>query len=319
MLPVRILFTFRTWHMEAFERGTVVVLTHNHRARLLQTLRGLACLPEGWPVIVVDNGSTDGTAKAVSREFPRVMLIRSRRNIGAAARNIAVAYAHTPYVAFCDDDCLWQAGALQRAANIMDDNPDVGVVSGCILEGERGRVHPDCAEMARSPLDRENLPGPQLLGFMTDACVVRIRAFYEAGGFWPPLFVGGEESLLALDMAVRGWRLIYMDDVLIKRTIPAVQTSMRKRCREFRNNIWVAWMRLPVGLAWRETLRQLRMAAQARQLRVVVMLTLTGMMRALQRRQVISPRVAAMLAKLHAHSMARADDQASQSPRRSMV
>src|SRR5690606_27535031 len=102
--------------MNSIERGTVVVLTRNHRARLLRTLKTLQALPEGWPIIVVDNGSTDGTARAVGRHFPAVLLIRSRRNIGAAARNIAVAYAHTPYIAFTNDDSHWEPGARTRTA-----------------------------------------------------------------------------------------------------------------------------------------------------------------------------------------------------------
>lgn len=271
-----------------------MVLTHNRRRRLLQTLRALTQLSERWPVIVVDNGSTDGTAQAVAQEFPSVLLIRSRRNLGAAARNIAVAYAHTPYIAFCDDDTSWLPGSLQRAVRVLDNNANVGVISGCVVEAGSGRIDPVCLEMAKSTLDREELPGPQVLGFQAAACVIRTRAFYEAGGFWPPLFIGGEETLLALDMADRGWRMIYLDDVLTQRTFSQPGGVARKRRRELRNAIWVAWMRLPVKLAWKTTLEQLRTAARHRQLRPVLMLAAAGMMRAIQKRRVISPRVASM-------------------------
>lgn len=297
--------------MDFIERGTVVVLTHNRRARLTQTLRELIRLPGGWPIIVVDNGSTDGTAKAVAQEFPTVMLIRSRRNIGAAARNIAVAYVHTPYVAFCDDDMQWRTGSLQRAAKVLDDYPKVAVVSGCVLDAETGRVDTACADMARSPLDREDLPGPQILGFLTSACVVRARAFYEAGGFWPPLFSGGEDTLLALDMAERGWRMVYLEDMLAQRVSCARDASRRKERSQLRNAIWVAWMRLPLRQAWRETRTQLRKAASRRELKVVVMQALTGMTRVLKRRHVISPRVAAMWDRFHAHTVSAAPESTS--------
>lgn len=293
-----------------------MVLTNNRRARLLQTLRVLEALPERWPIIVVDNGSTDGTAKAVAREFPRVLLIRSRRNIGAAARNIAVAYVHTPYVAFCGDDGMWQPGALQRAAGIMDDDPTIAVVGGCMLEGQPVRIFPACMEMARSPLERESLPGPQLLDFMADACVIRTRAFYEVGGYWPPLFTDGVETLLALDMADRGWRMVYMEDVRIWRAGERLRNPIRKRRRELRNAIWVAWMRLPWRQAWSETLVQLRTAARHRQLKAVLMLVLPGMLRVLQQRHVLSPRVAKMWACFHASPPAAPSEAASQ---RSMV
>jgi len=305
--------------MKAIERGTVVVLTYNRRARLLQTLRALQKLPERWPVIVVDNGSSDGTAEAVSQEFPSVMLIRSRRNIGAAARNIAVAYAHTPYIAFCDDDTRWQPGALQRAARILDEDPRVGVLSGCVVEDESGRIDPACVQMARSPLDRENLPGPQILGFRTEASVIRTRAFYEAGGFWPPLFIGGEETLLALDMADRGWRMVYIDDVVTMRAPSCPRNAAaRLRC-EIRNAIWVAWMRLPVKMAWQTTFEQLHRAAGVQQLQPVLVSATAGMARVLQRRHVITPRVAAMWASLYQQAVSAADEQPAQASRRSMV
>lgn len=305
--------------MESPERGTVVVLTYNRRVQLLQTLRALSRLPDGWPTIVVDNGSTDGTADAVASEFPSVMLIRSRRNIGAAARNIAVAYAHTRYVAFCDDDTQWEPGSLELAADTMDQHPRIGVLSGCVLVGEEGRVDPACLKMAHSPLEREDLPGPQLLGFMAGACVVRTRAFYEAGGYWGPLFIGGEEELLALDLAVRGWRIVYMEDV-VSRHFPSTLRNSRLRERLLlRNAIWVAWMRLPFAQAWHETMQQLRLAARRHCLNEVVASALGGLIRALRARRVVPPRVAAMRAMLVAHETAEAMRTRQQAGRRSMA
>lgn len=295
------------------------MLTHNRCARLLQTLRVLTRLPDGWPTIVIDNGSTDGTAEAVTREFPSLLLIRSRRNIGAAARNIAVAYVHTPYVAFCDDDTQWQPGSLERAANVLDCHPRIGVLNACVLVGESGRLDPTCAMMAASPLERENLPGPQLLGFMAGACVVRTRAFYEAGGYWPPFFIGGEEDLLALDFAERGWRMVYMEDV-VTRHFPSSMRDGRLRARLLlRNAIWVAWLRLPPAQAWRETLIKLQAASRGNILRTVVLLTLPGMWRVLRERRVVTPRVAAMRALLAAQNAATGATPAAQDRQRSLA
>src|SRR3546814_8490118 len=94
-------------------RATNIVISHNRRVQLLSTLKSLQQLPGNWPIIVIDNGSTDGTAAVVASHFPSIMLIRAQRNLGAAARNIGVAYAHTPYIAFSDDDTQWEPGALE--------------------------------------------------------------------------------------------------------------------------------------------------------------------------------------------------------------
>src|SRR5690606_14022540 len=97
-------------------RVSVVLTTHNRRIPVLNMLAALDRLPGKWPVIVIDNGSTDGTAPAIAARFPSVMLIRARRNLGGAARNIGAAYVHTPYIAFCDEDIRWENGALDHAA-----------------------------------------------------------------------------------------------------------------------------------------------------------------------------------------------------------
>lgn len=278
--------------MNSFERGTVVVLTRNHRARLLRTLTALQALPEGWPIIVVDNGSTDGTAGAVGRHFPAVMLIRSRRNIGAAARNIAAAYAHTPYIAFTDDDSHWEPGALLRAARVLDADPRIAAINACVKDVGTGRTDPFCMEMSRHQLGGDASIGTPVFGLMPDACILRTRAFYEAGGVWPPLFEDGEEVLLTLDMAQRGWRMVYRDDIVNWRRVGALSTPVRRR--RLRNLIWTAWMRLPIKLAWRETVLRLKEASRNRQLKSVLLATTVGAGKVLKRRHVVSANVVQM-------------------------
>ncbi|MGH3997642.1 MAG: glycosyltransferase family 2 protein [Pseudonocardiaceae bacterium] len=93
---------------------TVIIATRDRRDELTHTLHQLYELTPAPPVIVVDNGSTDGTAHAVRTHFPGVTLLALRRNCGAPGRNLGVRASRTPYVAFCDDDSWWAPGALQR-------------------------------------------------------------------------------------------------------------------------------------------------------------------------------------------------------------
>jgi len=133
------------------------------------------------PVILVDNGSTDGSAEAVESAFPAVTVVRAGRNLGATGRTLGVRAATTPYVAFCDDDSWWAPGALDRAAEYFAALPQLGLIAGRILIGAAERPDPVCAEMAASPLGRPNgLPGPAVLGFIACGAVVR-RSAYLAG------------------------------------------------------------------------------------------------------------------------------------------
>ncbi|MFD8228010.1 glycosyltransferase family 2 protein [Streptomyces massasporeus] len=235
-------------------RTTVVVITHNRRRELLHTLDRLAELPENPPVIVTDNGSTDGTADAVAHDHPGVRLLRPGRNLGAVGRNLAVRQAGTPYIAFCDDDSWWAPGSLRGAADLLDRHPGLGSVTARIVVEPEGSDDPIVEELRNSPVPGPAwLPGPALGSFLAAATVLRADAFRAAGGFHPRLWLGGEEELLAADLAVDGWWLTYADDLAVHHRPSRVRDATLRRSHGIRNTLWFTWLRRPVGPALRRT------------------------------------------------------------------
>src|SRR5690606_11848100 len=193
-----------------------VVITRNRRDEVLRTLDAMTSLPDGAPIVVADNASTDGTADAIATLFPRVSLLRCDRNLGALARNLAVRQVLTPYVAFCDDDTRWQPGALTRAADVLDAYPGLASVTGrCLVEPDLVE-DPITPELRDSPVAGPDwLPGPALLGVMAGLTTFRVEAFRQVGGFSPRLWFGGEEELLAIDLAAHGWWMCWDPDIVI--------------------------------------------------------------------------------------------------------
>src|SRR5689334_19889029 len=110
-------------------RLTAVMITYNRQREMLRSLDKLCSLPEAVKVILVDNGSSDGSAEAVGSRWPHVTIIRTKTNIGAAARNLGVEQAATPYVALCDDDTWWAPGCLAKAAELLDAYPRVALLT----------------------------------------------------------------------------------------------------------------------------------------------------------------------------------------------
>ena len=220
----------------ADERVAVVVLTHDRRAQTLETLDRLAALPERPPLIVVDNASGDGTAEAVAGRHPEATLVRLPANLGAAGRNCGAALAPTPYVAFNDDDSWWAPGALGRAADLLDAHPATALVAARVLVREEARLDPSCRAMEASPLRAAGAPGPAVLGFVACGAVVRRGAFLAVGGFRLGYGVGGEEELLALDLAAAGWALAYCADVVAHHHPSSLRPpAAERRRRQARN------------------------------------------------------------------------------------
>ncbi|KUM79127.1 glycosyltransferase family 2 protein [Streptomyces curacoi] len=236
------------------DRTTVVVITHNRCAELLHTLRRLRELPERPRVIVTDNASTDGTAQAVRREFPDVLLLRPARNLGAVGRNLAVRLVRTPYVAFCDDDTWWEPGSLRRAADLLDGRPRLAAVTARILVEPNGSEDPVVPELRESPLTGPDwLPGPALGSFLAAATVMRTEAFRAGGGFHPGLWLGGEEELLATDLQRQGWWLSYAEELTVHHQASVLRDSTARRILGLRNTLWFTWLRRPLLPALRRT------------------------------------------------------------------
>lgn len=278
---------------------TVVVMTHNRRAEVCRTLRRLTALPERPPVILVDNGSRDGTLAAVRREFPtrrfpQLDLIASPTNLGAVARNVGVARVTTRYVAFCDDDTWWEPGALSRAAAMLDACPRLAAVTGRILVEPDGREDPITPELRHSPVPAPpGLPGPALVSVLAGASMLRVRAFVEAGGFSARLWLGGEEELLSLDLAARGWWLCFAEQVVVRHAPSTQRDPRRRRQLGIRNTLWTTWLRRPAPAALRRTVALLRVVPRDLATLAALAEALRGLPWVLRERRVLPPAVEA--------------------------
>ena len=238
-------------------RVTVAVITHNRRAELARTLDQLAGLPENPAIVVVDNGSDDGSAAYVRWSHPAVRLIAARRNLGAIGRNLALRHVMTPYVAFCDDDTWWEPGSLARAADALDAHPDVAAVTARIVVEPSGADDPIVPELAgaRQSPAAPGLPGPALLSIMAGASVLRTEAFRAAGGFSPRLWLGGEEELLCTDLVTAGYWLCYLPAATVHHQASLARDASLRRRVGIRNTLWFTWLRRP---------RPVRLAANRR-------------------------------------------------------
>ncbi len=124
----------------------VIVVTWNAKDVVRRCLASLedACAGLSRQIIVVDNGSSDGAAEMVAREFPAAALIRNRENLGfARANNAGLRLARARYVCLVNSDVIVPPGCLPSMVAYMDANPSVGLLGPRMIDGA-GVPGPSC-------------------------------------------------------------------------------------------------------------------------------------------------------------------------------
>lgn len=173
-------------------------------ARCLDSIMALDYPAGRREVIVVDNGSTDGTA-AAARAYPVTVISHPQPGV-AHARNVGIRAAQGEIIAFVDADCVVEKGWL-RELQAGADNPAVGCFVGPIVALETGRL------VARWVEDRELISQERLLsGSPPVAAAGNIayrKAVFDAVGVFDENMIAGEDGDLF-------WRMVRSDRFLVR-------------------------------------------------------------------------------------------------------
>ena len=162
-------------------------------------------------IVVVDDGSTDGTAKEVARFGDAVVYVRQENKGAVAARNHCAKIARGEYFAFLDADDIWEKDKTAVQLERFRDQPGLGVM----LTYMQNFWMPEVAGELTDRTD-DSLTVPQLGG--ASCTMLRSRVFDEIG----PL----DETLRHRDIQdwilraqFRGWTLDTLTQVLVRRRV----------------------------------------------------------------------------------------------------
>lgn len=110
---------------------SIVIVTWNGKSYAIECLESLRSLSANLPaeIIVVDNDSTDGTPEAIQLDFPNVILIKNKANIGfAKANNIGIALSRGKYMCLINSDVVIPSGCLEKMVNFMESYTEIGML-----------------------------------------------------------------------------------------------------------------------------------------------------------------------------------------------
>ena len=207
---------------------SVVIVNWNTPGLLADCLRSLRrCGGVTSEVIVVDNGSTDGSPDLVRKHFPEVRLIANENNLGfAKANNQGFAAACGRYLLVLNSDTVVPADAPARLVAYADAHPDAGMVGPRLLNAD-GSLQWSSADLPTLPREllgvlgrrRRRLPGTDAafaVGWLAGACIlVRRAAWEQVGGFDEAFFMYSEDTDWCRRMHAAGWGVVYLADVSV--------------------------------------------------------------------------------------------------------
>jgi hypothetical protein len=221
---------------------SVMLVNWNTRELTLECLRSVYAQTRDTPfeVIVVDNGSQDGSAEAIAREFPQAILMAESENHGfAKATNISVERARGRYVLLLNTDTVVLDRAIDRLIAFADANPAARIWGGRTVF-EDGSLNPDsvwgritpwsvfCMSTGLAKLfNRSELMNPECYGgwkrdrqrevdVVQGSFLLIERSFWEElGGFDLAFFMFGEEADLAARARARGARPLMTPEATI--------------------------------------------------------------------------------------------------------
>ncbi len=225
---------------------TVIVPAYNEAAGIEAALRSLVASdwPHGLSVIVVDDGSTDGTAEIVARlGLRRVYLVRQINQGKPAALNAGLAVAGTDVVVMVDGDTMFQPDTIAELVAPFSD-PRVGASSGNAKVGNRrsllGRWQHIEYVMGFN-LDRRLLATVGAIATVPGAVgAFRADALREVRGVSDDTIAEDTDLTIALQRA--GWRVVYQDDAIAWTEAPSTIGDLwRQRYRWCYGTLQAVW------------------------------------------------------------------------------
>ncbi|MCK4314219.1 MAG: glycosyltransferase family 2 protein [Anaerolineae bacterium] len=236
------------------KRVAVVIVNWNGRHHLEGCLATLfAQTFTDFEVILVDNGSTDGSVEWVGMHFPQVRLISNTRNIGfAAGNNQAIRSTDAEFVVTLNNDTRvepqWLAGLIEAVVG----DPTVGMVASKMLFADR----PDTINSAGIALDPAGIAWDRLGGMSDDpgertpvevfgpcagAALYRRAMLGQIGLFDEDFFAYMEDVDLAWRARLAGWRCLHAPAARVYHVHSAtgVEGSPFKSRLLGRNKVWL--------------------------------------------------------------------------------
>ncbi len=221
---------------------SIIIVSYNTKDFIRECLKSIKVTSKGfdYEIIVVDNVSSDGTSQMVKEEFPDVITIKSRENLGfSKANNLGVKKSKGRYVLFLNPDTVVYKNALFNMVKFMDEHKEAGAAT-CKLVMPGGRLDDAAHRGFPNPWNsfsyfsglskvfpKSKLFGGYNLGWLDisktheiDACagafmMVRRQAGEKIGWWDEDYSFYGEDLEFCFRLKEEGWKIYFVPSISI--------------------------------------------------------------------------------------------------------
>jgi GT2 family glycosyltransferase len=269
----------------------IIIVSWNTKTYLLHCVESIFQKREGvpWGVVVVDNGSRDGSGTAVKKIFPAVHLIENDRNLGfSKAANQGLKMLSGRYALLLNPDTEVKDGAIEQLVSFMDGHPEAGVAGAQLLNSDGSRQNsianfPSLAtELLNKSLLRwvfpKSFPGKErdypepveVDSVIGASMIVKREAMEKVGLLDEDYFLFLEETDWCYRLKKAGWKIYHVPQAEIYHFQgKSAQTEKKKARVEYyrsryhffkKNRGVLQWFVLHIGLVTKLAVEMISMA-----------------------------------------------------------
>lgn len=202
---------------------SVIVVTYNHEQYIADCLESVIS-QDSPEIVVVDNGSIDGTVKIIKSSFPQVKLIKNNHNLGfGAANNQGVENAHGEYLIFLNPDAKMKENSINELIRpIIEDQNLVTTPKVLFYDGQKintcgNKQHITGMAFTRGVGERPDERDREVfVNGISGACFAMTREnFLKLGGFDETLFLYMEDTELSWRINSQGLKILYVPGAIV--------------------------------------------------------------------------------------------------------
>ena len=206
---------------------SIIIVNLNGKQLLGPCLDSLeAQIFKEFEVLLVDNGSTDGSLRYVEAHYPQVRLLPQGSNLGfAAANNIGLREARGDLIALLNNDAEAHPNWLSKLVAALEANPDIGFCASKMVLHSQSHLADACGDFYTvegvagkighlEPASRYDEPR-EVFGACAGAAIYRRAVLEEVGGFDEDFFIVYEDSDLSFRARLLGYKCLYVPTAVV--------------------------------------------------------------------------------------------------------